>query len=80
MALKNSRLGGSRSRDVRATTMTRTIHYVDVDLVAVLAEFDPADEVVLVIGTPSGRGKRVKIHGGDLVSPMPVEDAGRWDA
>lgn len=58
-------------RDVATETFTRTVHHVSVDLVAVLAGFDPTDDVVLVIETPSGRPKRVSIAGGFLVSPMP---------
>lgn len=50
-----------------------TVHNVHVDLTSILAQFDPTDQVVLVIGTPSGRPKRVTLTGNFLVSPMPTD-------
>lgn len=63
---------GQTKHQVHAETFTRTVHHISVDLAAVLSGFDPTDEVVLVIETPSGRPKRVTMSGQFLVSPNPV--------
>lgn len=65
-----SKLGGTRRDTVSASTYTRTIHMVDVDLADLLGAFDVTDEVILMVQTPSGRAKRVAIGGNFLVTPV----------
>ena len=64
-------LNGTRTTELRATTRTHTTHHVEVDLVSVLAQFDPTDEVFLVLLNPSGRDKRIRLDASLFVSPMP---------
>ena len=63
-----------KNTTISASTHTHTKHMIVVDLVHVLANIDPADEVVVSIQTPSGRPKRVAIGGGLLVSPPPPHE------
>lgn len=65
-------------REVSAETFTRTQHIVSVDLADLLGQFDPTDEVILAIETPSGRAKRVTIGGNFLVAPHHVEPDGQF--
>lgn len=62
-------IGGPKRASVDTTTFTRTQHIVDVDLRGVLAGFDPTDEVILNISTPSGRAKAVRVPAAFLVEP-----------
>jgi len=55
-----------RRDKVSAETFTITTHHVQVDLAALLAQFDVTDQVVLLIQTPSGRSKRVALNGSFL--------------
>jgi hypothetical protein len=57
-----------RRDTVSVETHTRTTHYVNVDLAALLGQFDVTDEVVLLLDTPSGRAKRVAV-GGNFLAP-----------
>jgi hypothetical protein len=57
-----------RGTPVTAETFTFTTHVVEVDLTERLAAFSSADEVVVVLRTPNGRGKRVRIPAHLLVS------------
>jgi hypothetical protein len=71
---------GTRKRDIVATTRTHTTHHVEVDLVSVLAEFDPTDEVFLIVRNPSGRDKRIRLDASLFVSPNPTqEDFDKWN-
>ena len=63
-----SKINGPRRDTVSAQTFTRTTHYVHVDLADLLGAFDPTDEVVLTIATPSGREQRVKVRPNLLVA------------
>lgn len=67
--LKTHRTG----RDtVSVQTTTRTTHYVSVDLADLLGQFDVTDEVVLMVGTPSGRDQRVAVRN-NLLAPTRDE-------
>lgn len=59
----------SRTDKVSASTTTYTTHVVHVDLAALLGQYDLTDNVVLMIGTPSGRDKRVAL-GGNFLAPQ----------
>jgi hypothetical protein len=62
------------SRDtVSVSTHTRTVHVVHVDAADLLGQFDVTDEVVLMVGTPSGRSKRIAI-GGNFLAPSRNDD------
>jgi hypothetical protein len=63
-----SKINGPRRDTVSAQTFTRTTHYVHVDLADLLGAFDPTDEVVLMVGTPSGRDQRVSVRN-NLLAP-----------
>ena len=58
---------------VPASTFTRTVHTVHVDLADLLRQYDVTDEVVLMVETPSGRAKRVVI-GGNFLAPSRDEE------
>jgi hypothetical protein len=72
MKASMKRLPKSREdrHDVLATTFTRTVHTVHVDLRDLLSQYDPTDEVVLMIETPSGRAKRVHVGGNFLTETI----------
>jgi hypothetical protein len=63
-----SRLHGTRRDTASVSTTTRTTHYVSVDLADLLGQFDVTDEVVLMVGTPSGRDQRVSVRN-NLLAP-----------
>jgi hypothetical protein len=56
-----------RRDTVSAQTFTRTTHYVHVDLADLLGQFGFEDEVILTVGTPSGRDQRVTVRRNLLV-------------
>lgn len=69
--LKAARVG-NRDKSVRTEVYTSTIHHIHVDLTSLLSQFDPTDQVVLHLDTPSGRPKRVTVPGHLLISPEPT--------
>jgi hypothetical protein len=62
-------LNGSQRDTVSVDTVSVTTHVVHVDLRTLLGRYDVADNVVLMVATPSGRDKRVAIGGNFLVEP-----------
>jgi len=72
--LRSTPRDGGR-RDVTASTFSRTVHTVHVDLADLLSAYDVTDEVILMVETPSGRAKRVHL-GGNFLVPTHDEFAG----
>lgn len=71
---------GTRRDTVGTQTFTRTIHVVHVDVADLLGQFDLTDEVVVMLGTPSGRDQRVAIRGNLLVPPHHADlDREPWN-
>lgn len=72
-----SQIARRKTDKVSTETFSVTVHHVQVDLAALLGQFDLSDEVVLVISTPSGRPKKVTIGGNFLAPSRFAEDLNR---
>ena len=64
----------NKAGSVSAQATTYTTHVIHVDLSTMLGQYDPNDQVVVMIATPSGRDKRITLTGNFLVAPIALAD------